>query len=442
MPAFPPTPNSKIGLRALWAMLRHQTPLAALELFHRELGDVFRVSLPGFNPIVLVGPEANRFVLVEHRDDLRWRAERDPITRLLRDGLLVIDGEWHDTLRRFMNPSFHRRMLAGYVQAMVRYTDQITATWDTAPRDMLAEMRRITLLILVNTMFGVDLSQDLTRLWPAVIGLLNYISPGLWLLWRDIPHPGAVRAIRQIDDYLYHLIRARRAVWQDSQTESNDLLGTLIATPGLTDDLIRDQLLTMLIAGHDTSTALLAWGLYLLGQNPQVMARTRSEVEQVLGADPPTLEQTTELHYLDCLINETLRLYPPLHLGTRTAALDLEFQGYHIPTGTRVLYSPYLTHRQPHLWPNPECFNPERFTPEQSRSRLPYSFVPFGGGSRICIGAAFAQVEAKVIIARLLQQFDLELFQPRVHQHMGVTLEPRPGVIMRLHRRCNRTAYR
>lgn len=433
MPTLPPAPNGQTGLRALRAMLQHQTPLAALEVFQRELGDVFRVSLPGFNPIILVGPEANRFVLVEHRDDLRWRAERDPITRLLRDGLLVVDGDWHDTLRGHMNPAFHRRMLTGYVQAMQHYTDQVSAAWDSSPRDMLAEIRRVTLLILVSTMFGADLSQELARLWPAVIGLLQYISPGLWLIWRDIPRPGSARAIRQIDDYLYRIIRARRT--KANPGEATDLLGALIATPGLTDEIIRDQLLTMLIAGHDTATALLAWVLYLLGRHPAVMAQVRAEVERVLEGSLPTLEGLTQLRYLDAVINEALRLYPPLHLGLRTAALDLEFQGYRIPAGARVLYSPYLTHRQPHLWPNPACFNPERFSAEQSRSRPPYSFVPFGGGSRVCIGAAFAQVEAKVIVARLLQQFELELVQPNVHLHMGVTLEPRPGVMMIARRR-------
>jgi cytochrome P450 len=405
--------------------------LAALEVFHRELGDVFRITMPGFNPIALIGPEANRFVLVTQRDELRWRAERDPITRLLREGLLVIDGEQHDTLRSYMNPAFHRRMLAGYVEAMWRFTDQISATWSgPAPRDMLAEIRRITLLILVNTMFRVDFSPEMSQLWPAVLGLLNYISPGLWLIWRDIPRPGAATARQQVDDYLYGLIRRRRAELDQAKTEPDDLLSLLITTPGMTDDLIRDQLLTMLIAGHDTSTALLAWALYLLGQHPEALAQARAEVEAVLGDDVPTLEHTTQLRYLDGVINEALRLYPPLHIGTRTAAVDLEFQGYHIPAGSRVIYSPYLTHRQPHYWPNPARFDPSRFAPEQSRTRPPYSFVPFGGGSRTCIGAAFAQVEAKVILARLLQQFELELVQSKVHLHMGVTLEPRPGVMM------------
>lgn len=435
MSPLPPSPNSQTGWHALQAMIRQRSLLAALQVFQQELGCVFRVNLPGFNPIALVGPEANRFVLVTQRDELRWRAEHDPITRLLRDGLLVIDGDWHDTVRGYMNPAFHRRMLAGYIEAMGRYTDQISAAWDDSPRDMLAEIRRITLLILVQTMFKVDFSPEMDRLWPAVLRLLKYISPGVWLVWRDVPRPGYARARQGVDEYLYGLIRARREALRQREEEPDDLLGVLVTTPAMSDDLIRDQMLTMLIAGHDTSTALLAWALYLLGRHPAAMAQARAEVETVLGSETPTLDHMAELRTLERVINESLRLYPPLHIGTRTAAIDLEFDGYYIPAGSRVLYSPYLTHRLPEYWPNPDHFDPDRFTSEGIRARPPYSFVPFGGGSRICIGAAFAQVEAKVILARLLQRFELELIQPKVHLHMGVTLEPRPGVIMRAQRR-------
>ncbi|MCL4296018.1 MAG: cytochrome P450 [Anaerolineae bacterium] len=438
MSPLPPSPNSQTGWRALQAMIRQRGMLAALQIFQQELGNVFRINLPGFNPVVLVGPEANRFVLVTHRDELRWRAEHDPITRLLRDGLLVIDGDWHDAVRGYMNPAFHRRMLAGYVEAMWYYTDQVSAAWDASPRDMLAEIRRMTLLILIQTMFKVDFSPEMGRLWPEVLRLLAYISPGLWLLWRDVPRPGYARARQEVDHYLYRLIQARREALREANDEPDDLLGVLLTTPDMSDDLIRDQMLTMLIAGHDTSTALLAWALYLLGRHPAAMAQARAEVESVLGCDTPALEHMPHLRYLEQVINEALRLYPPLHIGTRTAAVDLEFQGYCIPAGTRVLYSPYLTHRLPEYWPDPDQFDPERFSPEQTRTRPPYSFVPFGGGSRICIGAAFAQVEAKVVLARLLQQFELELIQPKVYLHMGVTLEPRPGVMMRAQRKADK----
>lgn len=429
----PPAPDGQTGLRALRAMIEQKTPLAALEIFHQVLGDVFQINLPGFKPIVLVGPAANRFVLVDHRDDLLWRFEQDPITILLRQGLLVIDGEQHDRLRRLMTPAFHRRMLARYVAAMGRYTDQVSAGWpENEPVDMLGQIRRIALLILVDAMFGVDFTPEMKRLWPAVLRTLQYVGPGLWIIWPGMPRPGYSRAWRQLDGYLYELIRRRRA---KPQPEAEDLLGLLVATPELSDDLIRDQLFTMLVAGHDTSTALLAWAVYMLSQDPEIAARVQAEADDVLGPEAPTLETLNRLTYLEQVINETMRLYPPLHLGNRRPAVDLEFQGYRLPAGSRLMYSPFLTHRHPAYWPNPTRFDPDRFGPEENNSRPPYSFVPFGGGPRICLGAAFAQVEAKVILARLLQQFSLKLVQPRVHLHMGVTLEPRPGVMVKLRRR-------
>jgi len=429
--AHPPEPQGLTGLHALRAMWQRRTVLAALEVFHRELGDIFRITLPGFKPIVLAGPEANRFVLITSRHDLRWRTEGDPVTSLLRRGVLVTDGDEHDVLRRQMDPSLHRRMLSGYVEAIWRSADRVTVAWkDDALCDMLVEMRRIALLILTETMFGVDFAPDLKALWPSILKTLAYISPGPWILWRNLPRPGYARALKRMDDYLYRIIAARRA----NPGDASDLLGALIAA-GLSDDLIRDQMLTMLIAGHDTSTALLAWALYLLGTHPDAMARARSEVDTVLGRQPPTLEHAAQLLYLDQVVKETLRLYPPIHLGTRTAAMDLEFNGYRIPAGTRVLYSIYLMHRDPKYWPDPDRFAPERFAPDQNRSPAAYTYVPFGGGPRICIGFMFAEVEAKIVLARLLQQSDLTFTGHAVHPHMGATLEPRPGVRMRARRR-------
>jgi cytochrome P450 len=208
----------------------------------------------------------------------------------------------------------------------------------------------------------------------------------------------------------------------------------LIAS-GMDDGLIRDQLLTMFIAGHDTSTAMLAWLLYLLGKHPAVLARVRDEVDANLKGEPPTIENTVPLRYLQCVIDETLRMYPPIHLGTRRILSDLQFQGYDLPEGKRANYSIYLTHRNPEHWPDPGVFNPDRFLPENERGRQPYTYLPFGGGPRNCIGAAFAQVEAKIVIARLIQTFDFTLDPTKVHVYMGATLEPRPGVIMTVKRR-------
>lgn len=425
-----PTPQGPTSLRALRALRREHSMLAALAVFNHELGDIFRFTLPGFKPVMLVGPEAARLVLVSSRHDLRWRNDADPVTLLLRHGVLVEDGDEHDRLRRTMNPALHKQMLSDYTAAMVRCADQVIRQWqDGKTCDMLVEMRRAALLILMETLFRVDFSPELDRLWSAILRTLQFISPGMWILWPGIPRPGYAQALRQVDEYLYQIIRLRRL----RLGETADLLGLLIAS-GMDDDLIRDQLLTMLIAGHDTSTALLSWALYLLGQHPAAMAEARQEVDDVLGREAPALEHTGDLRYLGQVIDETLRLYPPIHLGSRVAAADLQFQGYTIPAGTRVMYSIYLTHRQPAYWDEPVTFRPERFAPGQARPQ-PYTYLPFGGGPRNCVGAAFAQVETKIVLARILQQVELLALPRPVYAHMGATLEPRPGVLMQVRRR-------
>jgi cytochrome P450 len=433
MPQFPPMPDPQSGLLALQAMLRKRHPLAAMQVFHTRLGDVFQINLPGFKPIVMAGPDAARFVLVSERDNLRWRNESDPVTDLLGHGVLVEDGASHDTLRALMNPSMHRTMLETYVQAMQTRTDQILDSWvDNGTVDMLVEMRKIALLILVDTLFGADFTPHMQRLWAAVLGVIRYISPGLWMLWTGVPHLEFKRAIRQIDAYLYRLIDARRTQISDGEA-LHDLLGALLAA-GLEDDLIRDQLLTMLIAGHDTSTALLAWALMLLGQHPESLAQAQAEVDAVLMGSTPDMAAIHQLDYLGRVIKEALRLYPPIHLGSRLAAQDITYQDFLIPAGTRVIYSIYLTQRHPACWPDPNTYNPDRYN--TARRDPPYTWLAFGGGPRNCIGGAFGQIESKVVLARILQRFDLQLLPHRIYPHMGATLEPRPGIPMRIaHRR-------
>ncbi|HSR30514.1 MAG TPA: cytochrome P450, partial [Anaerolineae bacterium] len=226
-------------------------------------------------------------------------------------------------------------------------------------------------------------------------------------------------------------IAQRRA----AASQADDLLSALVAAAWLDDQAVRDQLLTLLIAGHDTSTASLTWTLYLLGRHPEALARAQAEVDSVLADEPPAAEHLSGLVFLEQVFWEALRLYPPIHIGNRLAATDLEIAGYEVAAGTRVMYSIYLAHRSEQYWEEPLRFRPERFAKELRGTRPPLSYVPFGGGPRNCIGAAFAQVEAKVVLARLLQLFDLQLVSGEVQPHMGAALEPRPGVVMRVRRR-------
>lgn len=434
-----PVAGPETGLKVLRGLARERSLLAALEIMREEVGPAFQITLPGFRPAVLVGPEHNRAIMVTEREHFRWRSPSDPVTRLLRHGVLVEDGEAHDRLRAHMDPVLQKPQVIRHIPAMLAYTDRVLDEWpDGSVQDMLVQMRRLALLIFMGALLDVEFGPDLERMWAPILRSIKYISPGLWIVWPNMPRPGYERALAQMDDYLYGLIRERRqALARRDETDAQpttDLLTHLVQIPEMSDDLIRDQLLTMLIAGHDTSTALLAWALYLLGQHPDVMARARREVDGSVGDGPLDLEAINSLYFLDAVIKETLRLYPPIHVGNRFVAEDMGISGYDLQAGARVMASIYLSHRDERYWEEPEVFRPERF--ERGAERPPaFTYVPFGAGPRACIGAAFAQVEAKVVLGRILQRFHLEDVGRPVKAYMGATLEPHPGVFLRVQRR-------
>jgi len=311
---------------------------------------------------------------------------------------------------------------------MISQVDRVTSQWqDGKTVDMLAESRKIALLIIMQTLFSKDVWDDLPRIWNPILKAIEFISPGAWIIWRNMPRFGFRKPLRELDEYLFEIINDRRRQTIDNGQSSmvhrhNDLLQHLIDA-GLTDKVIRDQMLTMMIAGHDTSTALLAWVLVLLGQHPEIHNHLVQEIN--------TQEKSP---LLDHVIKESLRLYPPIHIGNRRVAEEMDFNGNKVPKNERLFYSIYLTHRDPEIWENAEDFCPERFA--NGRKTPPMSYIPFGGGPRACIGAAFGQAEARIVITRLLQTFN---FQPvhshQIHPHMGATLEPRPGVMMKISRR-------
>jgi cytochrome P450 len=416
--------DAETGRQALRELIRGRSLLGPLRVLYERVGRVFQIPLPGFHPYVVGGPEATRKVLVSERSNLRWR-NPDPVTDVLRRGVLVTDGEEHDHARGLMEPDLHPSVLPTYTATMIAETDRVTARWqDGQVVDMLLEGRKIALLIILRTLFGVDAWEDLPRIWTPILKTIEYISPGMWILWRRMPRPGFRKHMAQLDAYLYGIIRERRA-----GTAQHDLLQHLIDA-GLDNERIRDQMLTMLIAGHDTSTALLAWVFYLLGSNPGIYERLACEVRGALGSGLPGAGSGWQPPLLDHVIKESLRLYPPIHIGNRMLAEDMDFEGERVPAGERLFYSIYLTHRDPAYWDNAEGFCPERFA--QGRKTPPFAYVPFGGGPRACIGSAFGQMEARLAIGRLLQCYDFELVEPKVRAHMGATLEPRPGVRMRV----------
>jgi len=430
-----PKPTPQAGLRALRAILTGRSVVPALSVFHAETGDIFKLSALNFSAIMMAGPEAGRFILTDHRESFIWRLESDPITELLMHSVLVEDGETHDAMRSQLTPSLHRAMMTRYAAGMVARTDQIIDTWADGQRiDMLVEARKIALLILMDSLFDVDFTPELKRLWDSVIYLIKFISPGFWMFWRGVPKPGYKKYRAQMDDYLVQIIGIKRDLLAKNPTPDTMDMITYLIHVGMPPARIRDQLMTMLIAGHDTSTAQLSWVFHLLGQHPDALIRAQTEVDTVLQARTPDAENTASLVWVEQCLKETLRLYPPIHLGSRTALHDLEFRGVHIPSGARVLYSIYLTHRDPKHWETADNFQPERFDPGIKYD--PYLYLPFGMGKRNCIGASFAQTEGRIVLARVLQRVRLDATgAPKVHVHMGATLEPRPGVLLTVKKR-------
>lgn len=418
--------TAETGRAALIALFKEKSPLGPLRVMAQHVGRFFQIPLPMFKPYVVFGSEAARRVLVTDRDKVLWR-NTDPVTDLLDRGVLVVDGEEHDRYRKLMEPPLHPSRLADYTEMMIRQTDRVTSKWrEGTIVDMLVESRKIALLIIMEALFGKDVWNDLPRIWNPILKAIEYISPGVWILWRKIPRPGFRKPLRELDDYLFGIIADRRRKTEDRSPSSvppppSDLLQHLLEA-GLADKIIRDQMLTMLIAGHDTSTALLAWVFALLGQHPNIHAQLLQEVDT---QEKPAL--------LDHIIKESLRLYPPIHIGNRRVAEEMEFPQGRIPAGERMFYSIYLTHRDPAVWEKADSFCPERFA--QGRKTPPMSYIPFGGGPRACIGAAFGQAEARIVLTRLLQTYTFEFTGHKVHSHMGATLEPRPGVMMKVIRR-------
>lgn len=409
-------------------MLRERSLLGAMRVLFDRMDKFFQIPLPGFKAYVVGGPAANRQVLVTERGKLRWRSPADPVTALLSRGVLVVDGEEHDHYRGIMEPLLGPGSLSAYLPKILRHIDRVSATWkDGQTVDMLVESRRIALLIIMDALFSIDFWDDMPRMWQPILKAIEFISPGAWILFPKIPRPGYRQPIQALDRYLYGMIRERRA-----GEPGNDLLGHLISA-GLDDERIRDQMLTLLIAGHDTSTALLAWAFYLLGSHPDTYTRLQAELDQALDGRPPAAPSGWQPRLLDEVIKETLRLYPPIHLGSRRTAESIDFEGRRIPEGERLIYSIYLTHRDPGVWEKADDFLPDRFS--KGRKHPPFAYIPFGGGPRACIGAAFGQAEARLVLARLLQTHHFTLTNPNVHTHMGATLEPRPGVSMRVSRR-------
>jgi cytochrome P450 len=409
----------------------------------RDFGDFVPVRL-GLTPCVIVGhPDLVEEVLVTRNHDYRKGFATRRLGSLLGKGLLLSEGDFWLRQRRLMQPAFHRQRLPSMADAMVTTAQEILNTWhDGDTRAINQEMTEVTVRIVARTLFGTEVGEDLQRIRKASRVTTEHFRSRLFtlmtLLPDSVPTRGNLRyqrAVHDLDALVSRIVAERRA----SGRAGDDLLGMLLsvrdeAGHGMNDRQLRDEVLTLLLAGHDTTALTLTWALVMLAKHPSVVDRVDQEIRAALGDRPPTADDTRQLSYIEHVIAETLRMYPPAWAIGREAVRATEVGGQRVARGTTVLISPWVLHRDPRFWDEPESFRPERW----SNGTAPrHAYLPFGAGQRVCIGASFAQLEATLVLTTISQRFRLELADPtrEVEPWPVVTLRTRGDVPMRLHTR-------
>jgi len=361
------------------------------------------------------------------------------------NGLLTSDGSLWRQQRRLMQPAFHHRHLLMYGRVMVAHAQRLDDTLhDGEVRDINADMVKLTLGVVVKSLFGADFTRQAEEVGDLMMAVLEAANQRLtsavqipdWV--PTARHLRERRALARMDAMLQDLIRTRRASGEDR----GDLLSVLLAAVDedsgarMSDRQLRDEMMTLFLAGHETTANALTWTWYLLSQHPEVEARLLDELRRVLGGRPPTAEDLPSLPYTEMIVREVLRLYPPASGFAREPIEDIDLGGYQVPKGSLVNAFVYALHRDPRFFDDPESFKPERFAPGWE-DRIPrYAYLPFGGGPRVCIGNGFAMMEARLILATMAQRdrWSLEPGQTIVPVQL-VTLRPKYGMRMRLTRR-------
>ncbi len=437
---FPPGPGD-FNLERTFRFVRD--PLPILLPLYRAHGPIFSARVFHGRVVFMLGPEANHFITVSHADNFHWRTgSMGDLIPLLGDGLLTIDGAYHRRARRVMLPAFHRERIAAAHETMVEETTRALAPWrEGETLDVYRWARRLTLRIAMRSLFGLDPDEQGKGAQAAIEferALSFYgtdfavrVMRGPRTPWRRLQ-----AARKALDRIVYAEIGRRR---RDPDPERIDVLSMLVAATdedgsSLSDREVRDQVMTLLFAGHDTSTSTVSFLLYELGRHPAALAKLLDEQDRVLGDRPPTAVELMggeALPRLEMTLDETLRLYPPAWVGPRRAVETFEFGGHQVPAGAYVNYSSWASHRLPDVWPEPEAFVPERFLPEAKAALPKGAYIPFGGGSRTCIGMRFGQLEIRTIATLLLQRFRLELVPGRTMTVRQMpTLSPREPLLM------------
>ena len=420
-------------------------PLGFLSQCAKEYGDIVYfpgVRFIGYRGYFLNSPDYVEEVLTTKSHEFsKFERGFGIIGRILGNGLVTSKGDFWRHQRRLIQPAFHRERIATYGEVMVAYTNRMLTRWQNDEvRDVHEDMMRVTLEIAAKTLFDADIADRADEVGSALAFAIEYFdqwqrNPLATLLPEKLPTPGNMRSqkvLQRLDAIAYDIIRQRR----ESGEDKGDLLSMLLSAQyedgsQMTDQQVRDEVMTMFLAGHDTTALAMTWTWYLLSQHPEVEAKLVEELQSILDGRDPTFADLPRLRYTDMVVKEAMRLYPPVWALARVANTDSEIGGYPIPKGSVTIISQWVMHRNPRYFDSPELFNPDRWA-DGLAQRLPtYAYFPFGGGPRVCIGKSFAQMEAVLLLATIAQKFRFTLVPGQdITPRPAFTLRPRQGIRM------------
>ncbi len=407
--------------------------LGFLKRTAEQYGDIAYFRLGPQHVFLLNRPDYIQYVLVTNQNNFTKSRALQRARVLLGDGLLTSEGPSHLRQRRLVQPAFHRHRLIGYSRVMTEYAVKTRERWQAGEAlDVASEMMRLTLAVVGKTLFSADVEADAADIGKALTAILRMfhllMMPFSEYLER-LPLPSVRRfekARDRLDKVIYGMISERRAGGEDR----GDLLSMLLlaqdedGSGGMSDQLVRDEALTLFIAGHETTAQALTWTWYLLSQNPDCEQKLHEEIDGVLEGRAPSFDDLPRLRYTEMVLAESMRLYPPAWAIGRKAIEACEIGGYELPPGSVIIVSPYVTQRTEQYFPDPERFDPERWTPEAREDRHKFAYFPFGGGARLCIGERFAWMEGTLALAAIAQKWRLRLVP-------GHRVEPLPLITLR-----------
>jgi len=413
--------------------------LGFIERAQREYGDIVWMRFLYVPAMFLYHPNEIEYVLTTNaRNFVKAMSLRSNFFhRLVGNGLLTSDGEDWKRQRRLTAPAFHRERIAAYAQTMVGYTERLMTDWrEGQVRDMHRDMMRLTLEIVVQCLFSADVSRDVDEVGETLKQLVKPFAAQAtvkWIVNNRLPTPQHLnfhRLAQKIDRVVYRIIAERRASGKDE----GDLLSMLLAARDddgsqMTDQQLRDEVMTLFLAGHETTALTLSWTWYLLGKDPEVERKFHAELDEVLAGREPTMADLSKLKYTEKILKESMRLYPPAYGLGREAINDCEIGGYHVPAGTQIFVFQWATQRDERFFEDPAAFKPDRWTAEFEAQLPKYAYFPFGAGPRVCVGASFAMMEMILVLATIGQKYRLSLVSDHpVEIYPAMSLRPKEGV--------------